>query len=266
MSRLSRSQMVSISAEILDVSVDASDKEIDDAHRQKVLDYHPDVGEESDRDKFIALSPARDILKGEFDFTDSDKVKSASDKFTKFADVDPEVHEPDSVTSQQDVGDVYGIQMELTARVLVDLVISDMMALFKQGIGKEDITNRIVIESSNRGFTGQSFNNMTVPILMDILSDMIRDDVDNSQVEQLLVEADQQVMDRFGESGDMFNVSQTLAALIAGGVVTMGDIGGVGPRGEYRRRSGFRGASTSRRDRGGSSTRDEARRRRRRGG
>jgi len=60
-----------LAAEVLDVSVDTPDDEVEDVHRDLVTEVHPDVSDAPNAaERFKAVNTAKDILVGDFDFAD----------------------------------------------------------------------------------------------------------------------------------------------------------------------------------------------------
>ena len=69
-----------LAAKVLGISKDSPADEINSVTKEKKKEFHPDLKDERDTtEDFKAVNTAGDILTGEFDFTDSDKVRTAKE-------------------------------------------------------------------------------------------------------------------------------------------------------------------------------------------
>jgi hypothetical protein len=239
-----RSELIEMASEVLDVSVDVSDVEVQEAWREGVNKYHPDTGEDSDADMFKAVDRARSVYLEDVTDWDNDKLRSALSDFEKVG-----IERPDSVTGlnreeegfERTAGDTvkdkrasgtaeqkeaYEAETRMSITVLVDLVVSEVMVVFKQEVDEEQINERIEEYIFDQGYGGLQFSRMTIKELARVLEPLLRDDVSKDTLEGLLKEADQELQNRFSGAGNMFVVSHTLGAMLAGGMINIADIGG----------------------------------------
>ena len=254
MTILSRSQLKELSAEVLGVDADADDSTIREAYRDKTKTFHPDVGDEPDKDKFKAIDVAQDILRSDREYIEEkNDQRNASNAFIRALDRDIEEAE-DEVIEEVNIKEEYQIAIDFAVSVMVDLAFSEIAEIFEIPPTSQKFEEALSAQIISAGYSPQQLDTLTAGEMARFTDRFLIEDVTTEELEEILEDINEQVAQEYGFGSTIASVSKVIGTLIAGGIISPEDIGenqedtgpweysGGGDSGPWRRTRGDSGA------------------------
>lgn len=250
---VNRNLLEQLAAKVLEVDVDASEDEINEAYREKTSQWHPDVSDDPDAtDKFTAASEAQDILLGDVDFSDPNSTRNAMNILTRIVDEDEvrgmrsetekevgyrseaEARADPSEYSRQDfVGadpsEKREIMKEMALGVETMIIYRSVEGMYESGYGQEDFfedINDYVGEASGDIIDFNDYYEAT--------KDSLRDGVTRQLFVNSCEKVEENLQEEYGEGTNLREVARIVSYFMVQGGIRIGDIGrfvGTGPFG-----------------------------------
>lgn len=233
-----------LASRVLEVDVDASEKEIKAAYRDKSSDWHPDVSDDPDaQDKFIAAGNARDVLLGDMDFSDPAQVKNTKDSLSilfseeELNEIDREKgsrvnyrseaetrSDPQSYTREDFVGatpdDKREMMKDIALGVETVVIYESVEGMYLMGYDQDDFFNDVndyIGEASEDQIDFEDYYEAT--------KDSLRDEV----TKELFINSCEKVQDNlqseYGEGTNIREVARIIAHFMVQGGINIGDLG-----------------------------------------
>ena len=225
MANLRRDQLEDIAEELLGIPMSSTADEAQQAFRDDIKNIHPDIADDPDEDMFKAMKQARNIISdGEY-LDDGGNRRTATNIFVRAVDEDLEEDIDDGGISEGfNLQEGQEIHLEFSISVLADLVLEEMAPLFTIDPTSKEMTDFLFSQILKDGYTAQSLDDMRIGEFASMLRPFTVDDVDDGELVEVLEDADMQVRRQFGGVSGMFGVSKVIGSLIAGGIITPGDL------------------------------------------
>lgn len=233
-----------LSARVLDVDVDAPDSAVHGAYRDKVGEWHPDVSDDPQAEaKFKAADTARDILVGELDFSDTDKVRTAE---STLKDLFPEseikeaakesADTPGYSSSAQkrtnpesyDVEDFMGMSQEerseMVQRVALGvettIIYDAIQGLYEQGYTRDDFFDDI------NEYIGETHpENIQFEDYYEATGDSLRGNVTRELFLDSISKVQDELQNEYGEGATLREVGRIVSYFIVQGGIDLGFAG-----------------------------------------
>lgn len=230
-----------LSGRVLGVNPGADEDEIRSAFQDKVTEWHPDVSDDPDaQDKFQAANTARDILLGEFNFGDPDRVNTAEGVLKRLFTED-ELQEASRETSDTtsyrsaaqkrtdpdsyDVSDFMGMsgdeRQEMIQRVALGvettLVYQAVQGLYVQGYNKDDFFTDV------NDYIGEAHpNEITFDDYWEATNDNVRANVSRDIFIESMEKVQAELQQEYGDGASLREVARIVAYFMVEGGINVG--------------------------------------------
>lgn len=230
-----------LAARVLDVSPSADESMVQSAYRDKVGDWHPDVSDDPDaQEKFLAADTARNILTGEIDFSDADRVSTAESTLRRLFS-DDEIEEaaresadtprysssaqkrtdPESYTPEDFMGMSQQERSEMIQRVALGvettIVYEAIQGLYEQGYDKADFFHDI-----NDYIGSQHPDSIDFGDFYEATEDSLRQGVTEKLFSESIEKVQSELQQEYGDGATLREVGRIVSYFIVQGGIDLG--------------------------------------------